>query len=148
MNEPLSYTEFIQAFPEFANLAEPTVKFRLDFSNAWLSPGVWGKLWNHACGLVTAHYLFLRYNVTEGLAESGVMSPTSAIGVATNISANTSGLSQGMTVSGLVSSDNPVDADFARTEYGLEFLNLLYTMVPAGSVVYSPDTSAALAGER
>ena len=140
---PLTYTTFLEWFPEFSDVPTNVGEFRLSLSNDFLQSSVWGKLYQRACALLTAHYLYLRYNISDALNENGLRSPASTIGITTNKSANTNGLSEGSVTNSMITSDNPVVADLARTEYGLEFLDLLYTWVPAGNVVFSPDSSAA-----
>ena len=139
---PLTYTTFLEWFPEFSDVPTNVGEFRLSLSNDFLQSSVWGKLYQQASALLTAHYLFLKYNISEGLTENGMRSPASTIGITTNKSANTSGLSEGSVTNSMITSDNPIVADLARTEYGLEFLNLLYTWIPACDIVFSPDASA------
>lgn len=139
---PLTYEKFIEDFPEFKELPESAVQFQIDMSIAYLCRGAWDPRWYvFALELITAHYLAVRYNIGLGLIENGVRPPTAAIAIATSKSASTNGLSEGSTVNGLVNSGNPLLADFGRTGYGLQYLSLLEIAVPAGSVVYSPDSS-------
>lgn len=140
--ERLTYTTFLEWFPEFSGVPTSMGEFRLELSNDFLQPSVWGKLYQRACALLTAHYLYMRYNVSDAVAENGMRSPASTIGFTTNKSANTSGLSEGSVTNAMITSDNPILADLARSEYGLEFLNLLYTWIPACGTVFSPDASA------
>lgn len=140
---PLTYPTFLEWFPEFTDIPTSAGTFRLELSNDFLKVQVWGKFWQRACALLTAHYLSLRFNITSGLLVNGLRSPSSTIGFTTNKSASTSGLSEGSVTNAMLTGDNPIEADLARTEYGLEFLNLLYTWIPAGGVVYSPDSSMA-----
>lgn len=143
LQAPLQYSTFLEWFPEFEQVPQSAGTFRLDLSNTLLDAAVWGKFYQRASALFTAHYLWMRYNVSAGITANGLRSPSSTIGVTTNKSANTSGLSEGSAYSGLITSDNPILADLARSEYGLEFLNLLYTWIPACGIVWSPDASMA-----
>lgn len=144
---PLSYDDFISWYPEFSELVQGAVERQLDLSNMTLSEPAWGKWWKQACGLFTAHYLAVRFDISQATYDNGVRPATSSIGVVTNKSANTNGLSEGSAVSQLVTSGNPIEADFARTSYGLEYLSLLHMVVPAGNIILSGDASAS-AGRR
>lgn len=146
MSSPVTYEEFIEGFPEFADIAEGAVKRQLDLSNMTLSRPAWGKWWRHAVELFTAHYLALRFNLAAALVENGMRSPT-AVGITTSQSANTTGLSESSTLNGLATSADAIEADFARTTYGLEYLSLLKMVVSPTSVVYSPS-AASVAGIR
>lgn len=143
-NTPLTYDEFKAWYPEFADVPQGAVENQLDLSNMTLAYSAWGKWWRQAVGLFTAHYLALRFDISNGLAANGVKSPLGTIGVVTNKSANTSSLSEGSTVSGLVTSSDPIEADFGRTEYGLRYLSLLEMVVPTGNIIKSPDASEAI----
>lgn len=147
MITPLAYDKFIEWYPEFEDVPKGAVERQLDLSNMTLSENAWGKWWNQACGLFTAHYLAVRYNISEALHANGVRSATSSVGVTTNKSANTNGISEGVAVSGLVTGTDPLEADFGRTSYGLEYLSLMEMVIPAGNVIFSPSASA-VAGIR
>lgn len=147
MTTPLAYDKFIGWYPEFEDVPKGAVERQLDLSNMTLSVNAWGKWWTQACGLFTAHYLAIRFNLSEALATNGVRSATSSVGVVTNKSATTSGITEGVEVSGLVRSEDPIMADFSRTSYGLEYLSLMHMAIPAGNVIFSPSASA-VAGIR
>lgn len=144
MLPPLDYTTFIEWFPEFSGLPSPPVKFRLELSNDFLDPCVWSKFYQRASALLTAHYLSLRYDISDGLQENGIKAPSSSVGFVNQKTANTNGLSEGSVTNAMVTGDDPFLADLSRTGYGLEFLSLLELWIPAGMVVYSKDTSSAL----
>lgn len=143
----LDYAQFLEWFPEFEDVPQGAVQRQLDLSNMTLSPSAWGKWWEQAVGLYSAHYLAIRFKLSEALNRHGMRSPTASVGTTTNKSANTNGISEGTAVSGLVTGDDPINADFGRTSYGLEYLSLMEIAIPPGLVVYSPS-AAAVAGIR
>ena len=132
-------------YPEFGDLQDNAIKLQLGQSKIMLSSTVWGKYFQMAQGLWCAHYLALDWDITGNCAELGKKSPYD-VGTANNQTASTNSLSIGLVTSAMLSGDDPILADFGRTRYGMRYLNLLYTVIPAGAVVYSPDTSATLAG--
>ena len=139
------YDTFIADYPEFADLPQAAVNRLLRQSMLMLNPGAWGKWYEMAQGEWTAHYLALEFDITAKCAELGMRSPYD-VGTVNNQSASTSSVSIGTTTSAMLTGDDPILADFGRTTYGMKYLNLLYTVIPAGAVVYSPDTSATLEG--
>lgn len=141
--KPLEYQLFVEWFPEFAGLSESAVQFALDFGNAWLKAGIWGDLYQRAVALLTAHSLFLRYDISGEVSDLGMRSAMSTVSAVTSKSASTTGLSEGNATNALQTGDNPLLLDLSRTEYGLLFLSLLYTFIPACDTVFSPDASAS-----
>jgi hypothetical protein len=135
-----TYDTFIADYPEFADLPPAAVNRQLRQSVLMLHPGAWGKWYEMAQGLWTAHYLALEYNIAGKCAELGMRSPYD-VGTVNNQAASTGSVSIGSTTSAMLTGDDPILADFARTTYGMKYLNLLYTVIPAGGIVYSPDTS-------
>lgn len=138
-----TYDTFIVDYPEFADLPPAAVNRQLRQSVLMLNPGAWGKWYEMAQGEWTAHYLALEYDIAEKCKELGMRSPYD-VGTVNNQAASTSSVSIGTTTSAMLTGDDPILADFGRTTYGMKYLNMLYTVIPAGSVVYSPDTSATL----
>lgn len=115
---------FLAEYPEFSGVAPQAVVRRITQALATLNRGKLGIYYEDAVYLWTAHYLFLRFDIGAGLDENGMQSQENE-GVITSQSANTTGLSSSSSVSALTSSDNPVEADFSRTKYGMEYLSLL-----------------------
>lgn len=146
--EPVSYEDFIAVYPEFQFLEQRAVCLKLCLAQELLRRSAWQGYWRTAVGLWTAHYLAVAYDISDGLAEAGKNSPTASIGVSNSRSASTTGLSESMAVSALVTSADPFEADLARTEYGLELLTLLKLVIPAGGVVYSADASSGILDKR
>lgn len=138
-----TYDTFISDYLEFADLPPAAVNRQLRQSVLMLNLAAWGKWYEMAQGLWTAHYLALEYDISAKCAELGLRSPFD-VGTANNQSASTSSASIGFVTSAMLSSDDPIIADFARTRYGMQYLNLLYTVIPAGVVVCSQDTSEAM----
>lgn len=58
-------------------------------------------------------------------------------GITTSKSASNASLSESTELNAFVRSDNPLWADFGRTNYGLEYLSLLEETLPYSKVVYS-----------
>lgn len=138
-----TYDTFIVDYPEFADLPPAAVNRQLRQSVLMLNPGAWGKWYEMAQGEWTAHYLALEYDIAGKCAELGMRSPYD-VGTVNNQAASTNSVSIGTTTSAMLTGDDPILADFGRTTYGMKYLNLLYTVIPAGGIVYSPDTSATL----
>jgi hypothetical protein len=137
---PLQLADFRTYFPEFASVPDVAVQLQLDIANELLNKVAWGKFFVMAVALWVAHYLALKYNISSDLAING-MRPSGDVGVVTNKAANTNGLTEGSSVSGLVTGDDPFTADFARTNYGLQYLSLMELIVPPGTIIYSPSVS-------
>lgn len=135
-----TYETFIADYPGFADLPPAAVTRQLRQSVLMLNPGAWGKWYEIAQGEWTAHYLALEYDIAGKCAELGMRSPYD-VGTVNNQAASTNSVSLGTTTSAMLTGDDPILADFGRTTYGMKYLNLLYTLIPAGAVVYSPDTS-------
>jgi len=142
MQTPLSYDGFVSWYPEFL-FPEPSkvaaVQRQLELASMTLSSSAWGTWWQHACALYSAHYLALRFDISRALGDLGLKSATKSVGTTINKSANVSGISEGVAVSQLVTSNNPLEADFARTSYGLEYLSLMQRVIPPGRVICSPE---------
>ena len=136
------YETFIEDYPEFAGLPEAAVKRVIGQSVLMLAEKVWGKWFHMAQGLWTAHYLALAYDIAAACAELGMKSPTD-MGAVTSLSASTSSLSISRSTSAMLTGDDPIAADFGRTAYGMQYLNILETVIPPVAVVYSADTSAS-----
>lgn len=115
---------FLAEYPEFSGVAPAAVARRITQALATLNRGRLGVYYEDAVYLWSAHYLFLRFDIGTGLDDNGLRDQEND-GVTTSQSANTTGLSSTSSVSGLVSSDNPVEADFSRTKYGLAYMSLL-----------------------
>lgn len=140
---PYTYETFIADFPEFADVPQTAVERQLRYSVVMLSLSAWGKWYDMAQGLWTAHYLALEYDISEKCAELGIRSPYD-VGNVSSMSASTSSVAVTNTTTAMLTGDDPILADFARTRYGMDYLSLLYTVIPAGTVVYSPDTSYSM----
>lgn len=138
----VAYEQFIEDFPEFSQVPAGAVNRQLAMSNT-LSRSAWGRWWTFAVELFTAHYLAVRFKITSAINENGLNNPYDAANVTTNKSANTNGISEGNAPSQLLTGENPITADLARTEYGLEYLSLMNMVVAPGNIVYSPMAAAA-----
>lgn len=130
------YVDFIGAYPEFAELSEDSVTNVGNVEDAILSDVYWGDLRCHALQLRTAHRLALRFNIGKiynklGMKNSGSTAQT------TSKSASNASLSESSELNAFARSENPIWADFGRTEYGLEYLRLLEEVMPEGNVILS-----------
>ena len=135
-----TYDTWFKRYPEFDIVPQAAAEAQLEDALLMLSPTAWGKYYDRAQALWTAHYLALRFDVSKRCKELGMRSPYD-VGTATSMNASTGSLAVTKSTSALLTGDDPILSDFARTLYGLEYLDLLYTVIPAGGIVYSPDTS-------
>lgn len=142
----VTYEQFIADFPEFSEVPQGAVNRQLAMSNM-LSRPVWTKWWSQAVELFCAHYLAIRFKIGSALSANGLNDPFNAANVTTNKSVNTGGISEGNAPSALLTGDDPINVDFARTEYGLEYLSLMRMVVAPGNVIYSP-MAASVAGRQ
>ena len=127
--------EFLALFPEFnaisttPSVVTAAVQAALDAADALVSESKWtGTRRTYVVNLVVAHRLTVRYAPTvdtlnaflhPGLQANQNVSPT---GIVLNAVANR-----------MVSEDQAMRADYARTEFGLEFLSIADTLAPASS---------------
>lgn len=119
---------FLASYPEFAAVNSTAVENELNFQNSLVNADNFGNFRDRAVFLVTAHRLVLRHPI------SGVKSQSTP-GVVTAQQAQTGGLSVQTTVSAMVSGDKAFRADMARTNYGLELLSLMDTVIAPGMMV-------------
>lgn len=134
----MTFASFIARYPEFNTITVPTgstvsavVQVFLDDADAYISDSAFGTFRDLVVCLYAAHRIAVRYKVNLiGLNDQ--LSP----GVATSVSAQTNGLSVVNSVSSKVMSHRATDADFARTNYGLEYLMMIEQCIPGGKAVY------------
>ena len=129
---------FLDSYPEFGDLPQNVIAQEFAQSDLLLSRGAWGKWFHMAQGLWCAHNLALQWDIAESCAKLGKKNPYDVSAV-TSQTASTTSLSLSTTPSDMLKGDDPLLLDFARTSYGMRYLNLLYTIIPAGEVVCSPD---------
>ena len=127
---------FMQAYPEFADLPESAISSAFSQSELMLSRAGWGRWFQMAQAFWCAHNLALQWDVTEPCAKLGKRNPYDVSAV-TSQTASTTSLSLSVAPSELLKGGDPQLMDFARTSYGMRYLNLLYTVIPAGEVVCS-----------
>lgn len=130
------YDDFINAYPEFSGVPQNAVSNVGNVEDKILSDTYWGNLRCHALQLRTAHRLALRFNIGKILKTLGMKNGTSSAQV-TSKSASNASLSESSELNAFARSENPVWADFGRTEYGLEYLRLLEEVMPEGNVILS-----------
>ena len=135
-------TSFLSEFPEFSTISTDAVRQRGCVEDAILSDTSWGDLRCHALNLRVAHRLALRYNIGTAAKQAGVKNGSSS-SIVTSKSASNASLSESSELNAFVRSDDPIWADFGRTEYGLEYLRLLSELMSRGQVILSKDVGNA-----
>lgn len=130
-----NYAQFIAVYPEFSDIPQTNVEFKGNMGDKLLSESSWGDMRDEALFLWTAHRLALEYNIAKALKTNKKNSINP--GLVSSQSASNASLSNSYSHSAMVSSDDPMQADFARTTYGLEYLSLMNMVMPAGYVVIS-----------
>lgn len=130
------YDDFINAYQEFSGIPEQSVSNIGNVEDKILSDTYWGCLRCHALHLRTAHRLALRFNIGKIYKTLGMKNGASAAQV-TSKSASNASLSESSELNAFARSENPIWADFGRTEYGLEYLRLLEEVMPEGNVILS-----------
>lgn len=136
------YALFVVEYPEFVELPEAVVTMHLRRADLMLSASAWGQWLGMAQALYAAHHLALDYDISEACDALKKRNPYD-VGVINSQNVSTSSLAVTSTTTALVTGDDPVLSGFARTTYGMQYLELLYTVIPAGGVVFSSDTSAS-----
>lgn len=137
-----NYGGFIMEFPEFREINQALVNQRGCIEDTILSDTSWGKLRCHALNLRVAHRLGLKFNIGTTYAKLG-MKNGSSTAQTTSRSASNASLSESSELNALSRSENPLWADFGRTEYGLEYLRLLEEIMPEGNVILSKGVENA-----
>lgn len=136
MSMAFIYDDFINSYNEFSGIPEQSVSNIGNIEDRILSETYWGNLRCHALFLRTAHRLAIRFNIGKILKTLGMKNGTSTAQV-TSKSASNASLSESAELNAFARSENPVWADFGRTEYGLEYLRLLEEVMPEGNVILS-----------
>lgn len=131
---------FLEEYPEFENVQSNILCNTGKREDMILSDTAWGCLRCHALHLRVAHRLALRFNITPEYRELG-MKNGSTSGIVTSKSASNASLSESSQLNSFTQSENPIWADFGRTEYGLEYLRLLEETMPEGNVIVSRNVA-------
>lgn len=126
--------KFLEYYPEFSRVPSFVVNASGTTSIALLRESSFGKMFQLAVSLITAHRLATLYDLSADYSEGG-MKDQSNSEAGTNISASTGSLSQGSTPLSLVMGDDPFTVDLASTKYGLQLLALIRTWVPSADIV-------------
>ena len=138
-----NYGDFITEFPEFSGISQQAVLQRGCIEDNILSLTAWGELRCHALNLRVAHRLGLRYNIGKVYRTLGMKNGSNSA-ITTSKSASNASLSESSELNAFTRSDNPLWADFGRTEYGLEYLRLLEEIMPEGNVILSRSVGDAI----
>ena len=138
-----SYGGFIMEFPEFRQVNQALVIQRGCIEDNILSESSWGNLRCHALNLRVAHRLALKFNIGKIYKQLGMKNGASSA-VTTSKSASNASLSESSELNAFARSDNPIWADFGRTEYGVEYLRLLEEIMPEGNVILSRSVGDVL----
>ncbi len=128
--------KFLTMYPEFIQINQCAVLGVGTREDDIVSETSFGDLREHAVFLRTAHRLALRFNINSQYKINGMRNGMSS-GITTSKSASNASLSESTELNAFVRSDNPLWADFGRTNYGLEYLSLLEETLPYSKVVYS-----------
>lgn len=123
---------FWQSYGEFRGVPMDSVLTWGTYSVSLLNMGNWGRFYQQAVALLTAHQLAKVYQVDY---DSGNMRDQGTSGIVTSKSANTSGMSESNSVSALLTGDDAFTADLAQTQYGLQLLALIEVLMPIASLV-------------
>ncbi len=126
--------EFLNYFKEFSKLDYWAIYGAGSASVALLRYESFGRMFDLAVGLYTAHRLALLYDLSEAYDENG-MSDQSNTNIPSSISASTSQLSESSAPLTLATSDDPFTADLATTKYGIQLLALIRVWIPGGEIV-------------
>lgn len=129
-----STSVFLSAYAEFNNVPETALMLQGETSIAFLSTSSFGRFYQLAVALLTAHRLATTYDIKASLDADGKTDTTSTT-VGTSISASTSSLSESATPISLATGDDAFSADLARTGYGLQLLSLLKMVVSPAEIV-------------
>lgn len=132
--------KFLEEYPEFSGLSQTAVTATGTREDDIVSDHSFGDLREHAVFLRTAHRLALRFNIGSIYGTKGLRNGASSA-ITTSKSASNASLSESSELNAFVRSDNPIWADFGRTQYGLEYLSLLEETMLHSQVVYSPRVS-------
>lgn len=138
-----NYAGFVMEFPEFAQINQALVVQRGCIEDNILSTTAWGNLRCHALNLRVAHRLGLKFNIGTRYKQLG-MKNASTTAITTSKSASNASLSESSQLNAFTQSDNPLWADFGRTEYGIEYLRLLEETMPEGNVILSRSVGDVL----
>ena len=138
-----SYVCFVTEFPEFGQIDQEVINCRGRIEDNILSDTAWGDLRCHALNLRVAHRLALKYNVGKIYKQLGMRNGSNAA-MTTSKSASNASLSESSELNAFARSENPIWADFGRTEYGVEYLRLLEETMPEGNVILSRSVADVL----
>lgn len=141
----LSVDKFVEYYPEFANLQQTAISVTGDTAVSMLSVCNFGRMFQYAVGLLTAHRLAQLFDLSAEYDNEGKRDQaTTEIG--TSLSASTSSLSEGSSPLALVNSDDPFVSDLAQTKYGLQLLALIRMWIPGTSVVTGQSLGSGFYG--
>lgn len=136
---------FMQYFSEFAQLETLAVYGVGVASVSLLSVHSFGRMFDQAVGLYTAHRLARLYDMASAYEDSGMQDQSSSE-ITTSVAASTSSMNEGSTPLQLSTGDDPFTADLSTTRYGLQFLALIRVWVPGGEIVTGAQIGRPLYG--
>ena len=137
------YGEFIKSYPEFSQIDPKVVIHRGCIEDRILSDNTWGDLRCHALDLRVAHRLGIKFNIGTQYNKLGMKNASNSA-ITTSKSASNASLSESSELNAFVRSDNPLWADFGRTQYGIEYIRLLEEIMPHGNVILSRSVGDVL----
>lgn len=136
---------FISYYPEFSRIETMTVYGVGVASVALLSVPTFGRMYDKAVALYTAHRLARLYEMASAYEDAGMQDQASSE-ITTSVAASTSSLNEGSTPLQLATGDDPFTADLATTRYGLELLALIKVWVAGGELVSGAQIGRPLYG--
>jgi hypothetical protein len=120
---------FLAAYPEFDAITPAVIDAEIVKDDKILNPTAWGDMRDTALMLVVAHRLTLRFRMDK----DNVL-PQNMPGAVTSLDANNGGITVSTEAISSPDSSN-IEKDFSRTNYGVEYLTLLHSVIPPGMLV-------------
>lgn len=125
---------FLQLFKEFSKL-EPDIVYEYGLDAiALLRPCSFGRFFNKAVALYTAHRLARTYNLGDAFMQNG-MEDQSSTEQGANLSASTNSLTESSQAMQLANGDDPFTSELASTRYGLQLLALIRVLIAPADLV-------------
>lgn len=132
--------DFLAVYPEFNKINTTSIQFLGDISYSLLPINVWGDKWHqHACYLLTAHNLAMRFPIDSIENEDGTITELNDVNNTLQITSHSAGTGS-LSESGTAiysNSDSAFLSNLAQTKYGLMLISLMELVLPSGYIVKS-----------